>query len=91
MIRKNIKTNQVETLAKRFAETNQVESGQGEEIRGEWEEIRGEEKGFRSLKCLGKDFDRGSKKKGFDFGWVWVTRFWRGIETLGREREGIKW
>ena len=62
MIRKNIKTNQVETLAKRFAETNQVESGQGEEIRGE-------EKGFRSLKCLGKDFDRGSKrKKGFDFG-----------------------
>ena len=41
MIRKNIKTNQVETLAKRFAETNQVESGQGEEIRGEGEEIRG--------------------------------------------------
>ena len=80
MIRKNIKTNKVETLAKRFAETNQVESGQGEEIRGEWEEIRGEEKWFRSLKCLGKDFDRGSKKnKGFDFGWVWVMRFWRGI------------
>ena len=62
MIRKNIKTNQVETLANRFAETNQVEFGQGEEIRGE-------EKWFRSLKCLDKDFDRGSKKKkGFDFG-----------------------
>ena len=69
MVRKNIKTNPVESLAKRFAETNQVESGQREEIRGEGEEIRGEEKGFRSLKCLGKDFDRSSKKKkGFDFG-----------------------